>query len=188
MYIWGNPHRAEIFLQLPFFFVATYGFYARKYKYFTLWPCRWWHRKSRAVINPPYTNITGRNWLRLPCLVYGAHTATTLIPILGAFGKCVYVVGCGWGLNDIHDNNVCAPSTPQLHHPSFHTIKRWHWLRCKCYCLRNGWRGERPDSFLLLITQIFPLFDGSSTADCYYDDVRGAFGWIRYIPGKLVNK
>ncbi len=43
---------AELALQLPFFFVASYAF-ARK-----------------------------RNWIRIPALAYGVHTATTLLPIL----------------------------------------------------------------------------------------------------------
>ncbi len=45
---------AELLLQLPFFFVAVYG----------------WVRR--------------REWLRMPLAVYGAHVATTLIPIYGA--------------------------------------------------------------------------------------------------------
>jgi len=47
----------ELLFQLPFFFFAVYGF--------------WF----------------GKNWLRLPCLVYGAHVATTLVPILDAFAR-----------------------------------------------------------------------------------------------------
>ena len=43
---------AELALQLPFFFAATYAFAAR------------------------------RNWIRIPALCYGVHTATTLLPIL----------------------------------------------------------------------------------------------------------
>jgi hypothetical protein len=42
----------ELLFQLPFFFVATYAFARRL------------------------------NWIRLPALVYGVHTATTLLPIL----------------------------------------------------------------------------------------------------------
>lgn len=45
---------AELLLQLPFFFVAIYG---------------WWKR---------------RNWLRIPLVIYGSHVATTLVPIYGA--------------------------------------------------------------------------------------------------------
>ena len=41
----------ELSLQLPFFFVAAYAFAAR------------------------------RNWIRIPALAYGVHTATTLMPI-----------------------------------------------------------------------------------------------------------
>ena len=44
----------ECCLQLPFFFVALYGWLLR------------------------------REWLRLPLIFYGAHVATTLIPIYGA--------------------------------------------------------------------------------------------------------
>jgi len=51
----------ELLLQLPFFFLAVYGF--------------WF----------------GRNWLRLPCLVYGAHVATTLVPILDAFARAPHL-------------------------------------------------------------------------------------------------
>uniref|UniRef100_A0A7R9VI65 EXPERA domain-containing protein n=1 Tax=Chlamydomonas euryale TaxID=1486919 RepID=A0A7R9VI65_9CHLO len=43
----------EVFLQLPFFFVATYAYIAKK------------------------------NWIRIPALIYGVHTATTMIPIFG---------------------------------------------------------------------------------------------------------
>uniref|UniRef100_A0A7S0SF29 EXPERA domain-containing protein n=1 Tax=Mantoniella antarctica TaxID=81844 RepID=A0A7S0SF29_9CHLO len=42
----------EILFQLPFFFVGFYAFYMR------------------------------RNWVRIPGIVYGVHTATTLLPIL----------------------------------------------------------------------------------------------------------
>jgi EXPERA (EXPanded EBP superfamily) len=44
---------AELFLQLPFFFVAVYGWMKR------------------------------REWLRIPLVIYGSHVATTLIPIYG---------------------------------------------------------------------------------------------------------
>jgi hypothetical protein len=43
---------AELALQLPFFFAAVYAF------------------------------ATRRNWIRLPALAYGVHTATSLLPIL----------------------------------------------------------------------------------------------------------
>lgn len=46
---------AEIFLQLPFFFVAIYGL------------------------------VMEKNWIRIPMIIYGSHVATTLIPILGEF-------------------------------------------------------------------------------------------------------
>ncbi|KNC51450.1 transmembrane protein 97 [Thecamonas trahens ATCC 50062] len=42
----------EALLQLPFFFVAVYAFVAK------------------------------RNWIRIPAIIYGAHVATTLVPIL----------------------------------------------------------------------------------------------------------
>ncbi len=42
----------EVLLQLPFFFIASYAFIKRA------------------------------NWIRTPCIVYGAHVATTLVPIL----------------------------------------------------------------------------------------------------------
>ena len=42
----------ELALQLPFFFVAVYAFWRRL------------------------------NWIRMPALAYGVHTATTLLPIL----------------------------------------------------------------------------------------------------------
>jgi len=41
----------EVFLQLPFFFLALYAF------------------------------VRGLNWVRIPALCYGAHTATTLAAI-----------------------------------------------------------------------------------------------------------
>ena len=43
----------ELLFQLPFFFVGFYAFYKQ------------------------------RNWIRIPGIAYGTHTATTLIPILG---------------------------------------------------------------------------------------------------------
>ena len=42
----------ELLFQLPFFFVGYHAFYH------------------------------GRNWVRIPGIAYGVHTATTLIPIL----------------------------------------------------------------------------------------------------------
>ncbi|GFR39583.1 hypothetical protein Agub_g43, partial [Astrephomene gubernaculifera] len=42
----------ELALQLPLFFVITYGFLRR------------------------------RNWIRMPCILYGTHVATTMAPIL----------------------------------------------------------------------------------------------------------
>jgi hypothetical protein len=43
---------AELFLQMPFFFAATYGLLFRK------------------------------NWIRIPSILYGSHVATTVLPIL----------------------------------------------------------------------------------------------------------
>ena len=43
---------AELFFQLPFFFVVTYGIIFKK------------------------------NWIRIPSIVYGAHVSTTVFPIL----------------------------------------------------------------------------------------------------------
>lgn len=43
----------ECVLQLPFFFLASYAF------------------------------IRKLNWIRVPCIIYGAHVATTMVPILG---------------------------------------------------------------------------------------------------------
>ena len=43
----------EVLLQLPFFFVASYAFLAKK------------------------------NWIRVPCIIYGAHVTTTMVPIMG---------------------------------------------------------------------------------------------------------
>lgn len=43
---------AELFLQVPYFLMAVYAW------------------------------LTSSNWIRIPTIVYGAHTATTLIPIL----------------------------------------------------------------------------------------------------------
>jgi hypothetical protein len=45
----------EVLLQLPFFFVVVYA----------------WLKRAE--------------WIRIPLIIYGAHTATTLIPIYGAF-------------------------------------------------------------------------------------------------------
>ncbi|PNH02925.1 Transmembrane protein 97 [Tetrabaena socialis] len=42
----------ETLLQLPFFFVVAYGFIRRA------------------------------NWIRVPCIIYGTHVATTMVPIL----------------------------------------------------------------------------------------------------------
>ena len=46
---------AELFAQLPFFFVATYGL------------------------------LFKRNWIRIPSIIYGAHVATTVWAILAEF-------------------------------------------------------------------------------------------------------
>jgi hypothetical protein len=46
---------AELCFQLPFFFIATYCLIKKK------------------------------NWIRIPAIVYGSHTATTLLPILYEF-------------------------------------------------------------------------------------------------------
>ena len=43
---------AELLFQLPFFFIAVYGFWMKKI------------------------------WIRTPSIIYGAHTTTTVIPIL----------------------------------------------------------------------------------------------------------
>jgi len=48
----------EIFLQLPFFFVAVHSL--------------WTNGRS----------VDGSGWFRTACLVYGSHTATTMAPIL----------------------------------------------------------------------------------------------------------
>ena len=45
----------EVFLQLPFFFVGAYAF------------------------------ILGKAWIRMPALIYGVSTATTLVPIFAEF-------------------------------------------------------------------------------------------------------
>ena len=39
-----------------------------------------------TILIPIMMIMTAKNWLRLPCLLYGAHVATTLVPILDAFG------------------------------------------------------------------------------------------------------
>ena len=44
----------ETFVQLPYFFLSAYAFVMR------------------------------RNWIRVPTIIYGAHVATTLIPIMGS--------------------------------------------------------------------------------------------------------
>jgi len=46
---------AEIFFQLPFFFIVTYCL------------------------------IMEKNWIRIPAIVYGSHTVTTILPIWGEF-------------------------------------------------------------------------------------------------------
>ncbi|KAG2483912.1 hypothetical protein HYH03_017233 [Edaphochlamys debaryana] len=43
----------ETVLQMPFFFVAAWAF------------------------------IKKANWIRIPCIIYGSHVATTMVPILG---------------------------------------------------------------------------------------------------------
>lgn len=47
----------ELLMQLPFFFVAVY-----------------------ALMNSH--KVDGKGWFRSACMIYGSHTATTLIPIL----------------------------------------------------------------------------------------------------------
>lgn len=53
----------ELIFQLPFFFVACYMI---------------WNSTSRST----YHFAAGSGWFKSACMVYGAHTATTLIPIL----------------------------------------------------------------------------------------------------------
>jgi len=48
----------ELLFQLPFFVVATY-----------------------ALLT---TKISGSGWFRSACMIYGAHTSTTLVPILAS--------------------------------------------------------------------------------------------------------
>lgn len=48
----------ELVFQLPFFFIATYALLTR--------------------------NVSGDGWFRSACMIYGAHTTTTLVPILGS--------------------------------------------------------------------------------------------------------
>lgn len=45
----------EVFLQFPFFFFACYAF------------------------------IAGKNWIRIPSIIYATHVMTTLVPIMSAF-------------------------------------------------------------------------------------------------------
>lgn len=45
----------EVFVQLPFFFMALYAF------------------------------IAGKNWIRIPAIIYASHVMTTLVPIMAAF-------------------------------------------------------------------------------------------------------
>ncbi|KAF0978513.1 hypothetical protein FDP41_002333 [Naegleria fowleri] len=45
----------EIFVQLPFFFIALYAF------------------------------VAGKNWIRIPAIIYSAHVMTTLVPIMAVF-------------------------------------------------------------------------------------------------------
>uniref|UniRef100_A0A7S2UJB6 EXPERA domain-containing protein n=1 Tax=Attheya septentrionalis TaxID=420275 RepID=A0A7S2UJB6_9STRA len=52
----------ELLLQVPFFFVSVYA----------LW-------------TPG--NISGSGWFRSACMIYGAHTSTTLIPILATIAS-----------------------------------------------------------------------------------------------------
>ncbi|XP_054768729.1 sigma intracellular receptor 2-like [Lytechinus pictus] len=63
----------EIFIQFPFFFVAAYAFYKGNCK-----------------------------WIRIPAIVYGAHTATTVIPIVAEIF-----------FNDFANTTTPAPSTFQ---------------------------------------------------------------------------
>jgi hypothetical protein len=48
----------ELLFQLPFFFIATYALLTSK--------------------------ISGKGWFRSACIIYGAHTTTTLVPILAS--------------------------------------------------------------------------------------------------------
>jgi hypothetical protein len=48
----------ELVFQLPFFFIATYALLTR--------------------------NVSGEGWFRSACMIYGSHTTTTLVPILGS--------------------------------------------------------------------------------------------------------
>lgn len=95
----------ELFLQLPFFFVAVYGFwqggsvsqsasqsvsgaFLHHFCVQTPNPTGPTHRQP----NPPSNRLTAKNWLRLPCIIYGAHVATTLVPILDAFGESYHQI------------------------------------------------------------------------------------------------
>lgn len=63
---------AELVFQLPFFFVAVYGL------------------------------LYNKRWLRIPAIIYGSHTATTLLPILAeisfsiriSYEKKIALFGC----------------------------------------------------------------------------------------------
>lgn len=64
------------------------------------------HKTARSTApthNHPSTR-PAKNWLRLPCIIYGAHVATTLVPILDAFGASV-VGGVGSIVRSINRSN-----------------------------------------------------------------------------------
>jgi len=63
----------EIILQLPFFFVAVHMLWNNGYD------------KNYSNDDKEVTSAAGSGWFRSCCLIYGTHTATTLLPILACF-------------------------------------------------------------------------------------------------------
>lgn len=88
---------SELFLQLPFFFVATYALLgalsggSQSLGWLLNWPAarasalahtltfRPPDRRRRLALNEPAAR---RNWIRAPAMLYGAFVTATMVPIL----------------------------------------------------------------------------------------------------------
>jgi hypothetical protein len=84
----------ELLVQLPFFFPAAWAFFSG----YSRLPCI----VSTLNLDSKHFLTENNLWIRVPAIVYAAHVATTLIPILS------YVY-----LNDFSTGKYPGPSTQQ---------------------------------------------------------------------------
>jgi hypothetical protein len=81
----ANGDSCEALTQLPFFFVATYALLKRESLGLFAFFCV---ARSNALIDMHLAvcaTFAGKNWIRVPFIIYGAHVATTVIPMLAEF-------------------------------------------------------------------------------------------------------